>query len=298
MDYGKLLTDAWDTIWKNKFLIILGVLVALGNAGGSGGSQGVGSGEADTYLHIPPRIDFQAPLQDLGLPALGAGLVVALAAVALLVTAVLWIAGTIARGGLISGANEVSCGRRSSFNEAFQAGWQKGWRLIGIGLIPMAPVLVLLVISVAGFGLYQSVEFTRPADALRIPNAAIAAPAAVLALLLLLAALVLTLMRTFANRACMLEDTGVLASYRRGVQVLVGNLGPAVVLFILQVVISIAFLMLLLLPGLVVSLCCLLWPVLLLGQGLFAAYYSTLWTLAWNQWVGGAQELEDAGAVR
>ncbi len=29
MDYGRLLRRAWDIIWAHKFLILLGVLVAL-----------------------------------------------------------------------------------------------------------------------------------------------------------------------------------------------------------------------------------------------------------------------------
>jgi hypothetical protein len=98
--------------------------------------------------------------------------------------------------------------------------------------------------------------------------------------------LVLSLLRTFANRACMLEDLGVIKSYRRGFEVLAENLGPAIVLFLIQIAISIGIWIVLLLPGILIALCCFLWPLLLLIQGTFAAWYSTLWTLAWNQWTG------------
>ena len=39
MDYGKLFTRAWDTLWKNAFLILLGVLAVLGSGNSGGASQ-------------------------------------------------------------------------------------------------------------------------------------------------------------------------------------------------------------------------------------------------------------------
>ena len=40
MDYGSILTRAWRIIWENKWLILLGVLVALGSSSGGGGGGG------------------------------------------------------------------------------------------------------------------------------------------------------------------------------------------------------------------------------------------------------------------
>jgi hypothetical protein len=97
-------------------------------------------------------------------------------------------------------------------------------------------------------------------------------------------ALGLNLLRTFANRACMLEDLGVFAAYKRGLHVLIANIGPAIVLFALQIGINIALGLLMLLPGLLMALCCILWPILILIEGTKAAYFSTLWTLAWKEW--------------
>jgi hypothetical protein len=64
------------------------------------------------------------------------------------------------------------------------------------------------------------------------------------------------------------------------------------VLFLLQIAVSIVIGLVLLVPGIVIALCCLLWPVLLLVQGGFTAFYSTLWTLAWNQWTGNRYEAQ------
>jgi hypothetical protein len=110
-------------------------------------------------------------------------------------------------------------------------------------------------------------------------------PLLVLACVLVPVGFVLSLLRTFANRACMLEDRGVLASYQRGLEVLGANLGPVLILFLLQIAISIAGGIILFVPGILTALCCLLWPLLLLVRAAFAAYYSSLWTLAWREWV-------------
>ena len=105
--------------------------------------------------------------------------------------------------------------------------------------------------------------------------------------------LVLDLMRTFANRACMLEDSGVLAAYGRGFKLLGENLASALLLFVIQVGIGIALGLALLLP----ALCCLVWPLLILVQGTSAAYFSTMWTVAWRQWTGAAPVPGEAPAV-
>lgn len=46
------------------------------------------------------------------------------------------------------------------------------------------------------------------------------------------------LLRNFAERACILENLGVFAAYRRG-WALIHNLGPAIVLFLVQIALTI-----------------------------------------------------------
>ena len=56
----------------------------------------------------------------------------------------------------------------------------------------------------------------------------------------------------------MLEDLGVVASYRRGFEVLAGNLGTALILFLIQVAVSIGLFIVMIVPGFLMVLCCLL----------------------------------------
>ena len=159
--------------------------------------------------------------------------------------------------------------------------------MVGIGLVPAIPVVLLSLSALFAAGLFSGRRFViQEGEVFNTPNLFIGLPILTVTCLLVLLALALSLLRTFANRACMLENKGVIDSYRRGLEVLGGNFGTALVLFLIQIAISITIGLILLVPGLIVALCCLLWPLLLLVQGTFAAYYSTLWTLAWNQWTG------------
>lgn len=198
---------------------------------------------------------------------------------------VLWVISTLARGGLIAGAAAADRGQISSFSQAWNAGWKRGWTLLGIGIVPAIPGFVLLFLGGLGFWAYVSNASTR----LGIPAVRnVALILVMLACLLIPVILVLEILRVFANRACMLEGLGVLDSYRRGVEILVDNLGSALVLFLFQIAVTVVMTILLIVPGAVLALCCLFWPVLLLFQGAVTAYFSTMWTLAWQEWTSMA----------
>lgn len=284
MNYGNLFSRAWNIVWENKFLILLGVLATIsGTGGGSAGSQGASTPGDDFGFHLPPQFDFDlsAPLQSVGLPVLSGLLILFILAIVIGI----WALGVVARGGLIFGVDTISREQPTTFAKSFQAGRKKGWRLIGIGLLPAIPILALIVLGFIGAVSYSSTRVVVEANEgfYHMPNALIFIPVVALALGIFL---VLSLLRTFAERACMLENTGVWGSYRKGAQILGQNLGSALILFVLQILISIGIGLALLLPGIVIALCCFLWPLLLLAQGTFAAFYSTLWTLAWNHWTG------------
>ncbi|HSJ58550.1 MAG TPA: hypothetical protein VLC95_15315, partial [Anaerolineae bacterium] len=115
---------------------------------------------------------------------------------------------------------------------------------------------------------------------------AVAALLGVLACIAVPVALVLELVRVFAERGCMLEGLGVLDAYRRGFEVLRSNLGSALVLFLIQIVVTVTLFVLLIVPGVILLLCCIFWPLVLLFQGAVTAFFSTLWTLAWRRWTG------------
>jgi hypothetical protein len=217
-----------------------------------------------------------------------AATIVAIVAVigVVLVGLVLWVISTIARGGLIAGASSADGGQSTSFSQAWNAGWRRGWRLLGIGLLPAIPTFLLVAVAtgaaffLGGLSRYAGREAGVPV------LGGVGAVLAGLSCILIPLILVLGLLRTFANRACVLEDLGVFGSYGRGLRVLLDNFGPALVLFLIQIAIGIGIAVVGFLPGILAAVCCLLWPLLILVQGAIAAYFSTLWTLAWRRWTG------------
>jgi hypothetical protein len=147
-------------------------------------------------------------------------------------------------------------------------------------------VLILLVVGLGTAGIFASLS-SLGVERMAVPaRAGLGVTIGIVACITIPVALVLNLLRTFANRACMLEGRGVWASYSRGWNVLVDNIGSALILFLIQIVIGIGLAILLFLPSLILLLCCILWPVFLFIQGAIAAYFSTVWTLAWREWTG------------
>lgn len=287
MDYGRLLTRAWNIVWENKFLILLGVLVALS---GSSGGSGASSGTQFNFDRSRPRENFDFPppsefprFDDWGLPVLPVVVIVVLVGVAVVFGLIVWALSTIARGGLIAGVNTIDAGRSSDLGTAWSAGWQKGWRLIGIGLVQAIPGFLLALGGLGGILLAGGLSGLAGDSSMMGPNAGVFGVLGCLACLLAPIALGLMLLKAFANRACMIEDLGVLDAYRRGLAVLGENVGSAILLFIIQVAIGIGLGIILLGPSIF---CCLLWPILLLVQGAIEAFFSAVWTLAWREWAG------------
>lgn len=295
MDYGAIFKRSANIVWQSKFLIVLGFLAALGSgafpSGGGGGPSGTaGNGNGQPFGDPGQFPDFGGEFA-----ALAVGTILALLCLVLLIGIALWVVSTVARGGLIAAVDAIETGEKSSLGRAWGAAWQKVWRLLGIGLLPGIPGLLLFIIAVVGLGAYGGAvalfgeEIVEPLGRTGLPVAL-----ALFACIIVPIILALAIVRNFAERACMLEDLGVIDSYRRGWNVLVGNLGEAIVLFVLQIAIFVVLGIVFFIPGLIVALCCLLWPLLIVVQGAITAFVSAVWTLAWRQWTGKARLVEKA----
>jgi len=280
VDYSRLLNRAWTIVWAYKFLIFLGVLAALGGSGGGNnfrwqmnGNNGGNQPTIDWGENIFARIPIW--------------LIVFGAAFVLTLGLMLWVVSTVARGGLIAGVDTIERGEESTFLTAWHVGWQKVWTLLGIALLPLLPLFLLLVAGVTTAGALAGFAALFRGEVDFLWRTSVGVTLIGLACLTIPIAVGLALVRNFAERACLLENLGVLAAYRRGGDVLVHNLGPAIILFLIQIGLSILLGISMIGPGLVMVLCFLLWPLLLLIGGAVAAYFSTLWTLAWREWTVG-----------
>lgn len=293
MEYGKIINRSVNVVWENKYLILLGILASLGGAsfpsGGGGGNGGSGGGNGQPFGQPGQFPDISGEVAGLAI-----GAVLALLCVALFIGLALWAVSTIARGGLIASVDTVESGGKSSFSQGWRAAWQKVWRLLGIGILPGIPGLILFAVGLLALGTYGGI-FALFGEEMATPAGVGAGGLIVLvACIIVPIVLLLSILRTFAERACMLEDLGVIASYRRGLDVLMANLGEAIVLFLIQIAIFVVLGIFLFVPGIFLALCCFLWPLLLAVQGAINAFVSAVWTLAWRTWTGASPVVEKA----
>jgi hypothetical protein len=318
MDYGKLLRRAWDITWNNKFLWILGFLAGLGSGGGSnfnfrnfggGGGPSGPSGQTPTPELPPELVGSIVPI------------VLAVLCVLFLVWIVFWVIGTIANGGLIGGVNQIEAEGSSSFGRGWSAATPKMWRLLGISLATAIPGLIVVVagvmLALPGLGLMVAGEE-------EIGGAAFGLLACLVPLICIasLAGLVLGILKTFADRAAMLEDESVIEAYKRGWNILIPNIGPAILIFLIQVVIGFVIGLLMLIP-LGIALAPLVGggvlaafsdsgmagaPLFIIGGCLFlvflviavvvgavqTTFFSSVWTLAYREWMAPTEEAAPA----
>ncbi|MFC2023566.1 hypothetical protein ACFLT5_02405 [Chloroflexota bacterium] len=234
MNYGKVLSRAWEITWRWKVLWILGFLASLGSGGGGGGgSYSTGQEDLNRWrLEGPPYVDWP----------LIAGVIAALVVLALLIGIVLWVISTIARGGLIAGVQQVEDEGTTSFLDAWRVGRKRFWTLFGLSVLSALPLivaglalaftLVLGIVTMSGWG-----DFPGWAGGMGIASAVCCGGALCCGLILM--GIVLDQIRTYGERAAILEDLGWLDAFKRGWEVLKENLVPTIILWIIFFVIGV-----------------------------------------------------------
>jgi hypothetical protein len=193
MDYTKIITDAWDTAWKHRYLWIFGLVAGLGGGlsipgGGDNARQKELTTGALSWLNEHPGL--------LAAAILGGTIL-------LLIHLILYF---ISYGALIKGAAQIEQEGKGNFDSALNAGLKYFWPNAGIavltGLIALGAV-VMIGLPFAGMLL--------AGGGLKI--------AAVIWLIvwvlpLILGLFVLGLVAAFAARICVLEDRGVWDSFK------------------------------------------------------------------------------------
>jgi hypothetical protein len=233
MDYGRVLTRAWEITWRWKILWILGFLAALGSGSGGGGSSSYTTSSNDwgdwgyTFYepYIPP------------------GLVAAIIGVACLVIIIgiaIWVVSVIARGGLIAGVQQVEEEGHTSFGLAWRAGARRFWTLFGIGILTIIPMIILVVGAIVALVLvFVPVGVSPEWAGAQIVTSIICGGVFCCGMVIL--AIILQQIRIYAERAAIVEDLGWIQAFSRGWNVLKANLGPTIVFWLIFFALGIAF---------------------------------------------------------
>jgi hypothetical protein len=314
MDYGKVLSRAWEITWRWKVLWILGFLASLGQ-GGFGGNSGYTTDRSDWVdrygVKVPPEIVGEV-----------IGVLVAIACVLLLFAVAVWLVSVIARGGLIAGVQQVEDEGSTSFLEAWRGGRSRFWTLFGISILTGLPILILVVMGIAAvvlllFGTVGIFETSKAAGISGIIASVLCGGAFCCGTVIL--AIILDQIRVYAERAAVLEGLGWIDAFRRGWEVLRSNLGPTVLYWAIVFVLGLVFAGVVM-GGLAVVIAPLvavlssvdpgLWMVApiclggLVGMVVFSLIRSALttftsatWTLAYREFVGLAGQASDEPAT-
>jgi hypothetical protein len=232
MDFGKVLSRAWQITWRWKVLWILGFLASLGRGWG-GGNINYSFDSNDwgrTYygFEVPPAI---------------ISLLVAIACVAILIGIALWVISVMARGGLIAGVQQVEDKGSTGFREAWRVGVKRFWTLFGISILTALPILILVVLGIAALvlliiGTVGVFDTSEAAGITGIIASVLCGGTLCCGAILL--AIVLDQIRVYAERAAILEGLGWIEAFKRGWQVLKENLGPTIILWVLFLLIGLA----------------------------------------------------------
>ncbi|MBN1659947.1 MAG: hypothetical protein JXA93_16205 [Anaerolineae bacterium] len=231
MDFGKILTRAWQITWRWKVLWILGFLASLGS--GTGGSNFNYSFDESDMARWQMR--------GLDIPEEAVILVIALACIGILVAIAIWVISIIARGGLIAGVQQVENEGETTFIEAWRVGVRRFWTLFGITVLTALPILILVILFVAamlvfGLGIAGTSEMGDGPLAFGIISTVACAGAFCCGLVIL--AILLSQIQLYADRAAVIEGMGWLDAFARGWQIIKENLGSTIVLWIIFLIIG------------------------------------------------------------
>jgi len=140
MDYGEILSRAWKITWNNKILWLFGLFAGTGASlntgnGGSGGGDGGGGFEGGPGGGLPPNIERQLERPEV------IAIILAITGVLLLIVVALIVLSIIARGGLIGGIRLADDNGKVTFREAWSIGLRYFWRIFGMAIMLVAPIL-------------------------------------------------------------------------------------------------------------------------------------------------------------
>jgi hypothetical protein len=292
MDFGEVLTKAWQIVWRHKILWIFGIFAGCGRGGGGGGggsgwSEGVDSGNAfgQGSARGMERFFDQAGHwigDNLWILAVAILFVLVLAAVGIFL-------GNVGKIGLIHGTFRADGGaERLRFGALFKESLPYFWRVFLLSLlVGLAFLVIFLPLAIFGF-VTAGVGFLcmLPLICLFIP-----------------VGIAVSLVIQQADAAMVIENLGIQAGVRRGWEIVKNNIGPVLLIWLITFLIGLVIGVVIALPviltivpaviALAVSngefptgallaagLCFVMYlPVLIVAQGILTAYVESVWAL-------------------
>jgi hypothetical protein len=272
MDYGGLVKKALEIMWKFKYLWIFGFFLEFGSGGGSF------IGNLPEKLHCPLRDAFGGFLMSA---------ILVLIAVGFLVFLVFLIMYIISQGGMIHCVWRMQMGENPTFRDGWDAGIKNFLRILGISILMLILIVMTAVITLGPF-----VLLIISLKALGILSGFILFPIFLVLLVTLL------LVNLYATRVCIIEEKGVFDSIGAGWEMLKNNLVPSLVMGLIGIGSTFAYVTGFVLVGLLLAVPFIIIAAINLVTGIFlgvlvglvyigivsaiwGTYIDSLWTLAY-----------------
>ena len=254
MNYGKIMSRAFEITYKYRALWLFGVLLALFGGGGSSGNFNPGnfinsgSGRGTSPGNFPTLPSVSSETWQL----------IAVLIAALVCFALAWILlgiilRFVSRAALIGSVQELEANEtKPTIKRGFSIGAERFWKLLGIALTINIPLMLIsfalillaaLPLLVALMPLIRSGR-TAPSELTSIAIAGGVGSVALLccaALVLIVISFIIHPFYEFIVRTCVINKRGVMDSIREGYRVVRANLGNVAVLYILAIGIGIGF---------------------------------------------------------
>ena len=227
MDHGKVLKRAWDILWRYRALWVFGFILAL-TAGGGGSSSGRVANNWGQYStdRIPPEVVST-------LIAIGIGL----ACLTVILIIVAAIARYVAATALIRMVDDYEeTGQKRGVRQGFRLGWSRSaFRLFLIDLLIGLPVAVAFILLFL-LALAPLLLWTTKSTAAGALGTAIAIGLGLLVILLaIVVAVILSVLKPFFRRVCVLEGLGVTEAIRHGYAMVRQNLRDVGLMWLITV---------------------------------------------------------------
>jgi hypothetical protein len=236
MDFGKVLTKAWEIVWKYKILWVFGLFASCSGQqsgynfrGGGGGGGPSFQFEGDEIPYLPPeyyRFFMQVERFFEENAETIIYIIFGLVTFFLFLAVLFFLVGSLGRVGLIKGTLLAEAGAESlTFSEIFEESKPFFWRIVGLSLVVVLAVIVLVVVIGGIFAL----------------GAVLTLGIGVICMMPLICLLIpimwyLGIVIKQANIALVVEDLDIFAALERGWNVTKDNLGNMIVMGVILVI--------------------------------------------------------------
>ncbi len=232
MNHTKVLKRAWHIVWRYRALWVFGFILALTTGGGGGGGGNWVqfnedfSGRGIRLERIPSNVGSM-------LLAIGIGL----ACLIVLLIIVGAIARYVAATALIRMVDDhEETGQKRSIRQGFRMGWSRSaFRLFLIDLAVGLPTAVVFILLFA-LALAPLLLWATDVEAAGVIGTVLTVGLFILVILLaIFVGLILSVLKPFFQRVCVLQHTGVVESIRQGYTVVRQNLKDVGLMWLITV---------------------------------------------------------------